>query len=274
MPVPDPAPDSLPISDPLIDPQPPGGTPPNPDPASGPAASPLSKLTALLPLISKFVLPALPLIPPYLYELFTREEKILQNINVNILATRIPKRYSVAFGNKHGEEMSIDFEVVAGKFYKDEIVESKDDFAYTIFKNKTWISYIPGLKRFEWKRKVHETDCNITIDDPGNLSLQKGPVSVYYPLSENEGFNIIYRDPTATTSMTAALLGDRTHDYHLQGDSSDFEGFNVASMKVMEPLGRYEKERTQTAPLPFDDNPSNANDYYMKVTQYNPDFPE
>ncbi|HEV8052176.1 MAG TPA: hypothetical protein VGP47_06760 [Parachlamydiaceae bacterium] len=211
----------------------------------------------------------LPLIPPLLYAIYKSEERILQNINVNILATPIPKRYSVGFGNKDGEEMSIDFEVVAGRFYQEEIIESNDGFAYTIFQPKSFLSYFPLLSRFEWKRKIHETECNVFIDDPGNVSLQNGPITVYYPLSENEGFNLIYRDPTTSIALTSEFQNLRKHDYHCNAEDSGYSSFNVASTQIIEPLGKDEKERTQISLLPFDDDPDKADEYYLKVTQYN-----
>jgi hypothetical protein len=227
------------------------GSPPPRPPGGNPPSSIFDNLAPLLPLIKKFGDMALPLIPPLLYSLYNSEKWILQNLDVNIRATPTPRTYTVGFGNKHGKEVSLDFEVVAGRFYQNELVECKEGFAPVIFQSKSWVSYVPLLRRFEWKREIYKTECNIIIDDPGNSSLQDGPISVYYPFSKNEGFNLIYRDPTSPKEMV--------YDEYCKPEDSKFTTFNEASMTV-EPLGEYEAEHTETEDLQFTDGG------YMTVT--------
>lgn len=204
----------------------------------------------------------LPLIPQVLYELYRSEIRVLQNINVNIVATSTPKTYKIGFGNENGEEMNIEFSVIAGKFYRQETPVVKDDFK-PIFRATNLLSYIPILNRFEWKRQIRHTDCNIYIDDPGNLSLKDGPISVYYPLSEDEGFNFIYRDPM---TIHPSSDNEKMFDNIQQAESSsDYRHFYSATVKIREPL--YSSERTETFQLPFHEDRNNPEHFYLSVTQ-------
>lgn len=207
------------------------------------------------------------LIPFFLFALITSKERVLQNINVEISAGPQRKIYEIGFGKKNGEELSIALEIEAGhpiRFLRDKSAKITNT-VNPIFKAKGFFSHLPLLKFFLWKRQLPETDCNITILDSGNPTLQKGPDVTYIPLSENEGFNIIHQDPTLIKNLTT---DDRAYDKVETAEASGYTSLSSVSIKITDPINKSAKYRTQLIDLPFDNDDQTKVDTYLRVTQY------
>lgn len=243
----------VPISEPIIPPVLQSGTA-----QQAATAIPLGTLTTTMTNVSKRIFG---FIPFFLAALYSSKEDVLQNINIGITATDQPKVYTIGFGQYNGDCLNLSFEVRAGepiRFLQEKAAARYiEKIAPPIFKSQTWISKIPGLNIFEWKRQIYHTEAIITVDDPHNPLLGNGPKSVYVPLSENEGFRVIHRDPNLVKNLK---LDTSASDYVVDADDT-FASLSTVSVQVTAPKSR--RKSTQVIPLPFD----NSN-HFVSITQH------
>jgi hypothetical protein len=205
----------------------------------------------------------LPLIPPFIYQVINSEERHLQNIKVDIVATSKKKIYQIEFGKMDGEGVSIALEVAAGKPIKlmhDRAAANRmDDYINAVF---------PVTSLFDriWKRQEPHTECIITVEDPGNHLLRDASITQFISLSEHEGFKIVHRDPTIIRNPFGPDYD--AYDYYDEAENSGYTTLNSVSVKLTKPMPPEEKIRSEIFPLPFHDDPKKANDYYLEITQY------
>lgn len=203
-----------------------------------------------------------PLIPPFLYALINSKEIHLQNINVEITATTKKKIYQIEFGKFNGEGVSLAIEVVAGRpiqFLHDKNLAGRiDNFINPIFPTTSIFSRI-------WKRQEWHTECIIKVNDPGNYLLKNKQVMQFFPLSDNEGFKIIQKDPTIIKNPFGPDYTE--YDYYEDAENSEYSSFSHMTVKLEEPMAPWENKRTDLFPLPFGDE-NKPQDYYLEITQY------
>lgn len=203
-----------------------------------------------------------PLIPPFLYELINSEEKHLQNIKVEITATK-KKIYQIEFGKMNGQGAAIALEVAAGKPIK--LMHDKDAANHmegdinAVFPTTSIFTRI-------WKRQEPHTECIITVLDPGNPLLKDGQVTEIISLSEHEGFKIVHKDPTLIKNPFEPDYG--SYDYFEQEENSEYATLSTVTVKLSNPMSLEETKRTETFSLPFSDDPKKSNNYYLDITQY------
>lgn len=224
--------------------------------ANAPAMSWAGTLT-LLKTSPKF----LALVPFFLAAIIFSNEEVLQNIKVEIGPQFEAKVFEIGFGSKSkGEELGIAFEVVAGqpiRFLLNKEVQKVTNSVSSIFSSPSWFSQTPLLNLFKWRRQEPHTDCNIIVEDPGNPFLRDGPIIHHVPLSENESFNVIHRDPKSSRNRYQGYS-----ENFIPAESSNYVDLKEVSLKI----GAHHP-RTKIYPLPFDENDNN---HYLRVIQHLP----
>lgn len=205
----------------------------------------------------------LPLIPPFLYELINSEEKLLQNIKVEITATSKKKVYEIEFGKLDGEGVAIALEVVAGQPIK--LLHDRNA-AQQIDHEINAVFPITSIFNRIWKRQEPHTECIITVKDPGNYLLKDKQIMQFIPLSKHEGFKIVHQDPTVIRNPFGK---DHTaYDYYEPAEDSEYASLSSVTVKLDKPMPLSENKRSELFPLPFSDDPKKARDYYLEITQY------
>lgn len=185
----------------------------------------------------------------------TSKEKILQNVDLEIMATQHPKAYRIGWGIKGGTEHTITIEVQKGKpvlFLHQKELDITTEKFQTIFKPKKTVSNTLGP--FQWKRQEPHTQLYIIIHDPGNAALQNGPIAHHIKLGEFEAFNIIHLDPEKNKPEDIAY--DVT-----PAESSDWTKLKKVHLQMADPLSDKPEHSCQNYTLPFDDER-----HYLTIT--------
>lgn len=225
-------------------------------------APPIAPLPPYVSVIKEAYKGALAAIPMFLLALYTSKQELLQNVNFNIKATARPKVYDIALGSQYGREISLAFEVKAGKkirFLHRRDYEHSTSKPGPIFdiSNIFMVSMLGPLKNLIWKRQEHYTLCNIVIEDPGNRALKYGPLTTYIKATEREGFYLIQNDPNITPDTSVAS------DFVMQADASHWSSYKVLSVTVSDPISPHVEDAKQIIPLPFTED----SQHYVSITQ-------
>lgn len=159
---------------------------------------------------------------PMIVSLLKAKKRHLDNIIVKIQAEEKPKNYSIALGNSE-EELSFSFQVQSGKalcFPEKSGSGNAASELPPLFPAKQSL-LTKFLGPFAFNKNERHTECDIVVEDPGNPTLQNGPVVHPIVFSDTEVIRLVHRDPNVKDPTIKEL-----------GDPSEWTELNSYSVKA------------------------------------------